>query len=279
MTRWKIYGLSALAILFLAGGIGGGGLGGGGGAGGGGLAGDATGDINLVGNKLTCDVDKDTFFQCLVDDFLVFTGTSISSPGAGSQSEQWGSGATAAIQSTSVGFLADCDAQRAVCMGRGSKVSTAATGGISIGRDANLQQSLGSILIGEGGFIGASAGDTIVIGRGGSGSSFSECIVIGALNTCQADNEGRWGSVARPTSFLLFSTADFTLAGRLELPTQVVAAPTEPVACDATTMGATQLVDDNDDSALSVVCICLSPDDATFDWRRLDDNATACPFY
>lgn len=46
---------------------------GGGGGGGGGLAGDATGDINMEGNKLCLDLDKDSCIESPIDDDIDFT--------------------------------------------------------------------------------------------------------------------------------------------------------------------------------------------------------------
>jgi hypothetical protein len=60
----------------------------------------------------------------------------------------------------------------------------------------------------------------------------------------------------------------------------VGASPAEPVACGATTTGTMTYVDDNNDSAAAAVCICIAtPDDSTYDWVRMDDTSTACPFF
>lgn len=53
-----------------------------------------------------------------------------------------------------------------------------------------------------------------------------------------------------------------------------------PFTCDATTEGATQYVDDTDDTAYARVCVCANLDGTGYDWRDLGDIVgTACPFY
>ena len=60
----------------------------------------------------------------------------------------------------------------------------------------------------------------------------------------------------------------------------VAASPSEPVACGATTTGTMTYADDNDDSGAGAVCVCIAtPDDSTYDWVRMDDHSTACPFF
>ena len=56
--------------------------------------------------------------------------------------------------------------------------------------------------------------------------------------------------------------------------------PAEPFACAAGTVGMVQYVDDTDDGGAAALCVCLDADDGTtLDWRRVDDNAAACPFF
>lgn len=66
----------------------------------------------------------------------------------------------------------------------------------------------------------------------------------------------------------------------LVLDNNTAAAPSEPYACNANNTGAIQYVDDNDDGAIAQICVCMDLDDgSTFDWRKLDDTATACGFF
>lgn len=54
---------------------------------------------------------------------------------------------------------------------------------------------------------------------------------------------------------------------------------TEPFVCNSTKVASETYVDDDDDGLQGVMCICVDLDDgSTFDWRRSDDNGTACPF-
>lgn len=58
------------------------------------------------------------------------------------------------------------------------------------------------------------------------------------------------------------------------------AVPTEPYACAAATVGHQVYVDDTNDAAAAYLCVCVDTNDgAAFDWRRVDDNAAACPAF
>lgn len=58
------------------------------------------------------------------------------------------------------------------------------------------------------------------------------------------------------------------------------AAPSEPHACNNSSVGAIVYVDDTNDSAPGEVCLCVDTDDgSTFDWRSIDDVTAACPFF
>ncbi len=56
------------------------------------------------------------------------------------------------------------------------------------------------------------------------------------------------------------------------------AVPAEPVACASGTFGATVLVNDTNDGAVSHFCYCgQQSNDSTYDWLKMD--GTACPFF
>jgi hypothetical protein len=94
--------------------------------------------------------------------------------------------------------------------------------------------------------------------------------------------------ITRAAAAELKIQAGLSGAGRLtesyiELHKTLSTAPTEPFACNAANAGTIEYVDDTDDSAAAVVCVCLATSDdgagtpSGFDWMRMDDNATACP--
>ena len=74
-------------------------------------------------------------------------------------------------------------------------------------------------------------------------------------------------------------------AAAVRLPRILADVPVEPHACaaDADIGGAT-VVSDTNDGVADVVCVCLASGDAggannAWDWRRMDDNAVACPAF
>ena len=55
------------------------------------------------------------------------------------------------------------------------------------------------------------------------------------------------------------------------------AAPTDPVACTAGTLGTTTYISDTDDASAGEQCTCHTTDDeSTFDWRTTGDLTAAC---
>lgn len=62
-------------------------------------------------------------------------------------------------------------------------------------------------------------------------------------------------------------------------------APSEPGSCSATNPGAMVYADDTNDSGAGAVCVCIATSDngagtpSGYDWRRMDDHSTACPFF
>lgn len=83
------------------------------------------------------------------------------------------------------------------------------------------------------------------------------------------------------------STGDVCTGGNLWLdgdivvpPRQIAAVPVEPVVCNAANEGASQYVDDTNDTAYGRECTCANLDGTGYDWRARDDIVgTACPFY
>lgn len=85
---------------------------------------------------------------------------------------------------------------------------------------------------------------------------------------------GVWGVDIREAS----SVVTTSVFGALELPKIESATPSETVACADATVGSIVYVDDTDDGASAALCVCVDTNDgSTFDWVRVDDNATACP--
>jgi len=84
------------------------------------------------------------------------------------------------------------------------------------------------------------------------------------------------GVIATGTGALSLQSFDKSI----QLPVLDAAAPAEPVACAAGTVGRLVYVNDNNDGAAAELCICAGiTNDATYDWVQVKDMTTACTFF
>jgi len=125
----------------------------------------------------------------------------------------------------------------------------------------------------------SSASDTMLVisSKDASSSKLLRLTYIGASSKAVIDTTG--GDLELDPAGSLRSTEEIQV-GQNE-----GTSPTEPATCNSTNVGMFEYVDDTDDSGAGAVCVCIATGDDgagspnAWDWRRMDDHGTACPFY
>lgn len=160
--------------------------------------------------------------------------------------------------------------------------STISEGGINFGNVFTFSRTSGAQkLVAFGGAFEPTSGTTTfetaristTVNQTGGASGIARGVYVKPTLTAAAD----WRDIE------VTGTGTYSIvvsgAAPIQLPVQEADTVTSPVTCNAANHGVLQVVDDTNDSATSVLCVCLNTDDSTYDFMRVDDNATACPEY